>query len=209
MDKNDIMKMKYTDIKTVDKSELVDIAAIKNEPIRVTVSTYNELLDEYICATAEGTVVQPAENRPVTEDDLLKKASKLGGTQYSLVSAQAHVDGDIFIAIGDIGKVRNKAIELLENEIRARFARKYNAPQEEDTVVESHKSEDDPFISAQAYKLEQANVLADVKNVSRMYISYHCIYEYRNKQWKQKDDAVKVVERAKDIPNHFIHGKTA
>ena len=108
----------------------IDISAIKNEPIRVTVSTYNELLDEYIYATAEGAVVQPAENRPVTEDDLLKKASKLGGTQYSLVSAQAHVDGDIFIAIGDIGKVRNKAIELLENEIRARFARKYNAPQE-------------------------------------------------------------------------------
>ena len=176
----------------------IDIAAIKNEPIRVTVSTYNELLDEYIYATAEGAVVQPAENRPVTEDDLLKKASKLGGTQYSLVSAQAHVDGDIFIAIGDIGKVRNKAIELLENEIRARFARRYNAPQEEDTVVESHKSEDAPFISAQAYKLEQADVLADAKNVSRMYISYHCIYEYRNKQWKLKDDAVKVVERAKE-----------
>ncbi len=32
MDKNDIMKMKYTDIKTVDKSELVDIAAIKINP---------------------------------------------------------------------------------------------------------------------------------------------------------------------------------
>lgn len=182
------------------KTEInINISAIKNEHIKITVSAYNELLDEYIYATAEGGVVQPAENRPVTKDELIKKASKLGGTQYSLISADAHADDDIFISIGEIGKVRNKAIEFFENEVRARFARKCEAVRHDDySDAEYHKDGADSFISVQVYTSEQAEIVANVKNISRIYISYHCIYEYRDQCWSYRDDGIQIIKKAKE-----------
>ncbi|MGN0326328.1 MAG: DUF3656 domain-containing protein [Lachnospiraceae bacterium] len=67
--------------------------------------------------TACGDIVQKAEKRALTDEELKKQICKTGNTFFELTELQIDNDGMSFAAVSQLKELRRKAIELLEHEI--------------------------------------------------------------------------------------------
>ncbi|MBQ7470509.1 MAG: U32 family peptidase [Pseudobutyrivibrio sp.] len=64
-------------------------------------------------ATVTGDVVQEAKNKPTTKEDIIKAASGLGNTPYTMGNIHVDYDDNIFLPVSAIKNARREAIEIL------------------------------------------------------------------------------------------------
>lgn len=62
-------------------------------------------------------IIEPAQNRALTREEIVKQFSKLGGTDFILNSINIELDEDLFMSKKDLNSLRSKAVELLEEDI--------------------------------------------------------------------------------------------
>lgn len=65
----------------------------------------------------EGQLVEPAQNRPVTQEDIRKQLQKLGESCFALDSLEIETDGKSFYSLKEINALRREAVRLLEDRI--------------------------------------------------------------------------------------------
>lgn len=80
----------------------------KDSPVTLTAAD-----SEGFSCTVTGSTPEPAVNRAVTEDDILKQLSKLGDTIYSQGKCRVTVDDGLSVPSSGINRMRREAIEKL------------------------------------------------------------------------------------------------
>lgn len=73
-----------------------------------------EPAESEITAQALGDPVQPAQNRPVTEEELKRQLKKLGDSPFSPCLVTVRTDGQGFLPLQQINRLRRQAAEALE-----------------------------------------------------------------------------------------------
>ncbi len=66
-----------------------------------------------------GAAVEPAQNRPVLEEDIRRQLQKLGETCFAAESLEIHADGRGFYSLKEINALRREAVSRLEEQIIA------------------------------------------------------------------------------------------
>ena len=64
-------------------------------------------------AVAEGGILQPARQAPLTEDGLRRQLGKLGGTPYYMDAIEIALPGGAFLPMGQVAALRRQALEAL------------------------------------------------------------------------------------------------
>lgn len=64
--------------------------------------------------TVTGSVLQDAVNRPVTAEDIRSRLNKMGHTLYQWNTLEIQIPEDCFLPLGEIGRLRRKAIRAWE-----------------------------------------------------------------------------------------------
>lgn len=78
----------------------------------ILTATYND-----ITVSAEGNVIDKAQNRPMSKEDIEKQLSKVGNTVFTCNSLHTEVGEGIFIPNKMLNELRRSALVLLEEEI--------------------------------------------------------------------------------------------
>ena len=73
-------------------------------------------------------IVQAAQKRAMTEDDILKQLKKTGDTAFYLHKAQIIADDNIFIQVAALNSLRRRVLKGLEDEMISSFDRKIEGP---------------------------------------------------------------------------------
>ncbi len=89
---------------TVQKEINVSVTAKLNEPLKLKLEFDN------ICVEKIGDVVETASNKPMTEEIILEKLGKTGGTPYKFNFIDVNIDENIFVSIKGINELRREAI---------------------------------------------------------------------------------------------------
>ncbi len=84
------------------------VCLTEGRPLSVTLTT------DRFTVTACGALPLPAQNRPLTEEGLLRQMTKLGGTPFSLKGTpRVTLDGGLYLSPAELNLVRRAAVEKL------------------------------------------------------------------------------------------------
>lgn len=72
-----------------------------------------------LCAEVDGSLVEPAQSRPVLEVDIRKQLQKLGESCFALESLEIETDEKGFYSLKEINALRREAVRRLEDQIIA------------------------------------------------------------------------------------------
>ena len=92
------------------------LRAMPGEPLKLTVS------DDGVSVTVTGETVQQARNRAISELDVLRSLTKLGGTPFICRDASVETEG-AFVPVSALNAIRRDALEQLERERISAFSR--------------------------------------------------------------------------------------
>lgn len=75
------------------------------------------------CAVSEGDVVQQAQKRPLTEEEVRSRMQKTGNTPFVFSNLQIVLDEDVFIPIQSLNQLRRQALDELEKQMLSAYKR--------------------------------------------------------------------------------------
>lgn len=84
------------------------VSAMVGEPFELT------LVSGDYSVSIQGDVVDKANNKPMTEEQIRKQLEKLNQTYFSMGECQIYLNGDVFIPVGKLNQIRREGIEALE-----------------------------------------------------------------------------------------------
>ena len=102
------------------------------------------LFGDEITAEVTGEIPSAARSRAVTEDDLRSRLQKLGATPFEWADLMIRTDPDLFLPMGEVGRMRREALELLQQRCAGHFRRPAGAvqnPPEGTEAVSEHETE--------------------------------------------------------------------
>lgn len=80
----------------------------KGEPCSLTVTALGRTV------TVKGVIPETALNKPMTEESLVNRLSKLGGTPFYAGKVEIDLDGGLILAVSKINELRRRAVEEIE-----------------------------------------------------------------------------------------------
>ncbi len=159
---NDELKKEYA--KDTRKREVfASLTAKLNSPIKLKLSCKNITIEE------EGTLILPAQNKPLEIQDLINRLSKTGGTPFSLNFQEIEHSDNIYLPIGEINAFRRNALSKLSEKISQSYKK--------EEIVVSHTPEkrvlpSEKYITVHLNTDEQFNV-AITHNIKRIYFEFN------------------------------------
>ena len=109
------------------------VTALENEPVKLNVKDAGTGIS--LTFTDPEIVALPAEKAAITDDALLKQLQKTGNTPFCLRNFKAILNGDLFIPISSINRLRREALEELETAKSQSYKREEPAVQAEESSV--------------------------------------------------------------------------
>jgi len=73
--------------------------------------------DSGVVVEEKGTIVEQAQNQPMTEDKISQQLNKTGGTPFKFVDLKLDIDDNIYIPISVINEFRRKTMQKFEDKI--------------------------------------------------------------------------------------------
>ena len=148
----------------------LDISVIieKNKPIKLS----TQINGEDIVFEGERPLI--AENRPITEDIVLKQLSKLGNTSFEIHSIDIRLSDDVFVQVGYLNQLRRDFIEKVKKCILSKDRRK-KVEQKKYTKVRYHN--DRLSINVLVSDFKQLNSVLKNKYVNRIYMEEYAFHE--------------------------------
>ncbi|MDY4999646.1 MAG: DUF3656 domain-containing protein, partial [Lachnospiraceae bacterium] len=104
-----------------DRLRYVNMIADISVGSNLSLSIYDE---EGICASVTGGIVEEAQNAAVSEEELRKRLSKLGGTGLAIGDVAVNISGNPFIPVSTLNELRRKAVSLYIEEATGKYKRK-------------------------------------------------------------------------------------
>ncbi|MCL2106993.1 MAG: U32 family peptidase [Oscillospiraceae bacterium] len=80
------------------------------QPVRLTARARGQSV------TARGGVLQTAETRPITKEEVMRALQKLGGTPYFINEAVVELPDNAFLPLGEISALRREAVAILNSQ---------------------------------------------------------------------------------------------
>ena len=118
---------------------------------------------EDVTAAAAGEVVQPAQKRPLTAEEIGKRLRKTGDSLFEFDKLEVNVTGDVFLPVASLNALRREALTELEKEILKR------APGSgEDSAFSEKETECRPKPELNRAEGEIPEVWAQVMTVSQL-----------------------------------------
>lgn len=124
-----------------------------------------------ITVTAQGDVLELAQNQPIGDEKIRKQLDKTKGTPFYLESIQIDSTGDWFMPLGKLNELRRNAFEQLEREYQKTFLRD-SVPRSELVKMEQERTEGHPEITVSVMNEEQFDVAIKADGVSRVIIHF-------------------------------------
>ena len=170
--------------------------AALGEPVRFTVYRKGAFGETEFVAECTGDICQKAEKQPATKESVHKTLNQTGNSKFYFEELEIRLEGELFLPVGGLKKLRREALDQLEKEIVESFWRKdtleYSQMEcKEDIRPESSEKE----ISASVMRSEQLEpVLAradisivyvhtEVMNTKELLENYEKIIEAGKKPW--------------------------
>lgn len=69
------------------------------------------------CVTVYGSLVEEAQNQPISRENIKKQLSKLGETSFEISSLEINMDNCAFFSLKELNQLRREAVRKLENMI--------------------------------------------------------------------------------------------
>lgn len=167
----DFIKKTYLDI---NKKLLIygNISLRVGSKAEITVWDSN---DHYVSIMSE-ELIQKANNRPVTKEDVLKQMYKTGNTPFNFLEFSVIMDDSVFISLKTLGELRRTALAMLFDEI-VDSANPNVKNKVSDIVSSSLLGKEDiekPIVDITGIK---ENVMEDIELKGRFRISLHTIQQ--------------------------------
>lgn len=142
-------------------------------PVRLTLrceaappASLPENAENSVSVTVEGDPALPAENRPLTEEDVRKRIEKCGNTAFYFTSLEVDLEEDCFVPVSRLNDLRRNGLQALQEVLLKDFRRTDPETKETDSDLplqhgtESARSEEtaaktDIFLDVQVSTLEQ------------------------------------------------------
>ena len=125
--------------------------------------------DMHVCS--EGAVVQPAQKRPLTEEEIRRRLMKTGGTPFEFDQLEIFLEEDCYMTVQELNQFRREALDTVERAVLTPFRRQQ--PSILQSSNDSRKREKRPVsISVLASSRAQVLAASKVDGISRIYFNY-------------------------------------
>lgn len=175
-----------TYVEAEKKEAITGLARVKEgEPLALSVAYEDRLLGRVCTASAEGAVVLPAKNQPMTAERIEKQLKKTGNTPFYVEKIETEMDGTPFVPVQELNELRRRALDALLEEILRPWRR------EEGTQKPSEKSgpareETAPSSSLElVVSLERPDCLQTVLSCREVSAVYLDSGEFGAEQWAE------------------------
>lgn len=151
------------------------------ERIKLSVSTYDTASTKTVNVCVYGPECMAASNKPVTQEQLIEKIKKTGGTSFEISEIEADVEDGLFVQISAINGLRRQALDELGRSLADRHKRDIKSVICcEDNYDESgFKNQSDMSgFSISVCQEDHVNIVKNYKWVSRVILDYN-IRQYR------------------------------
>ena len=96
-------------VKPVEKKKIMGVVTlVPGENASIILKCGNTVI------TAEGDMVQPAQNRPLNEEEVLRQLNKTGESYFEFDRLEAQMDGNCFMPIKALNELRRQAFDKLK-----------------------------------------------------------------------------------------------
>ena len=75
----------------------------------------------HVCS--EGAVVQPAQKRPLTEEEIRRRLMKTGGTPFEFDQLEIFLEEDCYMTVQELNQFRREALDTVERAVLTPFRR--------------------------------------------------------------------------------------
>lgn len=148
----------------------IQVKAKLSQPLEIIMS------DGTYTFIAQGNVVQPSQNAPMTKQRIREQVEKLGETPFTSTTTVVDSDPEVFIPVKEINELRRSLTEQL---VQARMQVKREFKTQE-VILNVPDTKLDPVITASAHTLEQIEACNKYK-LKRIYAMDHEVYkEFEN-----------------------------
>lgn len=138
-----------------------------------------ELSCKEISCKVEGDIVEAAKNNPITKEQILAKIDQIGESDFYFESLEVKIEGDCFLPVSALKKLRREALTQMRKKILAPFQREakpYIPPKREwmdcfsSKVVSDEKQPKLKKIAVSIMKREYLLMLLKKREVSSIYM---------------------------------------
>lgn len=137
------------------------------KPITLTISDGTNIIK------VEGSIIEKAKTREVTNNDIEKSLNKLGNTPFKLKELKINKDDNIFVSLKDINIIRREAINKL---IEARSKRTININIKNINIDKYIKKDNIYHLNALVRTESQLKACLD-NNIDNIYITDYNLYQ--------------------------------
>lgn len=110
-------------IRRTGVEEIIALEAGKPAALRVRLCGENLSCAPAAEAFAEGDLVQPAEKRPLSDEDIRRSLGKTGDTVFTAERIEIRRAGEVFLPVRSLNELRRTALERLSEELAASWKR--------------------------------------------------------------------------------------
>lgn len=148
-----------------------------NEPASLLLAKNEEEMEKLlkdepaIGVQVYGGIVQKAQNRPMTEDDIRKQLQKMGDTNFSMARLEIFMDENVFLAVKSLNELRRQGIQAYEEKVLYSSKRIYQA--NDDHAVDKGITDEvkkNTEWSVLVSNRKQFEYILKQKEISRVYI---------------------------------------
>lgn len=151
------------------------------ERIKLSVSTYDTASTKTVNVCVYGPECMAASNKPVTQEQLIEKIKKTGGTSFEISEIEADVEDGLFVQISAINGLRRQALDELGRSLADRHKRDIKSVIccEGNYDESGFKNQSDMSgFSISVCQEDHVNIVKNYKWVSRVILDYN-IRQYR------------------------------
>lgn len=188
------IREKYIDIKrTIPVNGKVTIRVGEPALLKLVYDNDGTLIE----AVAEGDVVSKAQNRPLSNEDIRSRISKLGDTCFTMENLRIDTDNDSFLPVKVLNELRRKACEILEINILEKYNKdnffdiNVNTKKLDNTQISSN-SNSDSRLFVLVSTMEQLKTAVKYNEIKGVYVSSDLLLESAN-------DVCEILKQCSDI----------
>lgn len=117
-----VFRVRNAEAAFVDDASLPKIPVSGRAKLRIGEPLFVEFrTKEGVVASAEGSAVEAARTKPVTQEEVFEHVDRMGSTPFALEGFEVELDEGVGIGFSQLHKVRARALKNLEEELLAEF----------------------------------------------------------------------------------------
>ena len=142
------------------------------EPLRFMVCRKEADGEIAFMAESVGDVCQKAEKQPATSESVYKTLNQTGNSSFYFEELKIELEGELFLPVGALKKLRRESLEKLEREIVESFWRNdtIESGQEEEVLLTENAIPEKKLTSASVMRMEQLEAVLESEKISIIYL---------------------------------------